>query len=204
MLIVVAIIVFLSSSVLFSSFVMREQLEFRDGYNSLEGIISEARNMALSGESFPDTSDYDGDGLLGDDDSILPNGYIVQVVDDGLNITVYLYADLFDSVVGTLDEDSDQLIKMVELPQNIRLIVDARSKSGDTIGGIPTDNITFMYKTPDAAFSVIDTASFKPMSLQLTLNQTDKDDENDIKRTKYLFLHYLYGIPELLSESYFE
>lgn len=205
MIIVVSIIVFLSSSVLFSSFVMREQLRFRSGYNSLEGIISEARNLALSGESFPDTTDYDGDGLAGDEDFILPNGYIIQVVDDGVNITLYLYADLFGSIVGQLDDD-DQLIKTSEIPENIRLIVDARSKSNLTIGDFTRDNITFMYSTPDATFSVVDTgiASLQIMSLQFQLNQTEEDDEEDIKRTKYLFLHYLYGIPELLSESYFQ
>ncbi len=204
MLIVVSIIIFLSSSALFSSFVMREQLQFRSGYNSLEGAISEARTFALSGESFPDTYDYDGDDLTGDDDSILPNGYIIQLADDGVNVTVYLYADLFGSIVDQLD-DTDQLIKMVELPENIRLTVDARSKSNNTIGDFTRDNITFMYKTPDATFSVIDTsiASLQIMSLQLTLEQTEEDDENDIKRSKYLFLHYLYGIPELLNESFF-
>lgn len=208
MIIVVAIIVLLSSSALISSFVMREQLEFRSGYNSLEGIISEARNMALSGESFPDDSDYDGDGLFGDEgDYILPNGYILQITDDGLNVTAYLYADLFDSVVDELD-DNDQLIKMVELPENIRLKVDARSKSGGTIGDFTPfrDNITFMYKTPDATFSVVDTglSTLQIMSLQLKVEQTEEDDVEDIKRSRYIFLHYLYGIPELLNEPFFE
>lgn len=202
-LIVISIIVFLSSSALFSSFVMREQLQFRSGYNSLEGIISEARTMSLSGESYPDEYDYDGDGLSGEDDYILPNGYIVQLVDDGVNITAYLYADLFNSVIDSLDPD-DQLLKKVELPENIRLKVNARSKSGGVVGGLDTDNVTFMYKTPDATFSVIDTASVQILSLQLEIDQTAEDDETDIKRSKYIFLHYLYGIPELLNESFFE
>lgn len=203
MLIVVAIIVFLSSSTLFSSYVMREQLQFRSGYNSLEGIISEARTMALSGESFPDKYDYDGDTLTGEDDYILPNGYIVQLVDEGPNIVAYLYADLFSSKIGSFDREDDQKIKMIELPENIDLIVDARTKSGGVYGGLGIDEVTFMYKTPDAAFSVIDTPDTQPISLQLTLQQVGEDTDKTIKRSKFIFLHYLYGIPELLNESYF-
>ncbi len=203
-LIVVAIIVFLGSSALFSSFAMRDQLAFRNGYNMLEGGFSEARNLALSGESFPDNNDYDNDGLTGEDDLILPNGYILQLADDGINVTMYMYADLFGSVIGKLD-DKDQFIKMIELPENIRLIVNARKKNGNEIGDFPRDNITIMYKTPDASFSVLDDVILSPKttSIQLTLNQTEEDDEDSIRRTKYLFLHYLNGIPELLNESYF-
>lgn len=203
-LIVVAIIVFLGSSALFSSFAMRDQLAFRNGYNMLEGGFSEARNLALSGESFPDNDDYDNDGLTGEDDLILPNGYILQLTDDGINVTMYMYADLFGSDIGKLD-DKDQFIKMIELPENIRLIVNARKKNGDEIGYFPSDNITIMYKTPDASFSVLDDVILSPKttSIQLTLNQTEEDDEDSIRRTKHLFLHYLNGIPELLNESYF-
>lgn len=203
-LIVVAIVVFLGSSALFSSFAMRDQLAFRNGYNMLEGGISEARNFALSGESFPDTNDYDNDELMGDDDLILPNGYILQVADDGINVTMYLYADLFGSVVGELDDD-DQFIKMIELPENIRLTVEARTKNGDEVGGFPRDNITVMYTTPDATFSVIDDGilSTETTSVQLTVEQTEEDDQEAVLREKHLFLHYLHGIPELLSESYF-
>jgi len=202
MIIVVAIIAFLASAALISSFAMRGQLEFRNGYNIVEGIISEARNMALSGESFPDTSDYDQDGILGDDDSILPNGYIVLVADDGINVTAYLYADLFDSAVGVLDPDNDQLIKMVELPENIRLIVDAQTKAGVPTDGFPRDNVEFMYSTPDATFSIVGEVTLG--SLQLKLEQVDEEEgETIILRTKYVFLHYLYGIPELLGDSYF-
>jgi len=203
-LVVVAIIVFLASSALISSFAMRGQLEFRSGYNIVEGLISEARNMALSGESFPDTSDYDQDGIFEDADLILPNGYIVVITDEGPNVTAYLYADLFDSKVGQQD-NKDKLIKMVELPANISLTVDARSKSGVIVSLLSKSDITFMYKTPDATFSVID-AGIEIMSLQLKLDQTETDekDESIILRTKYVFLHYLYGIPELLNESYFQ
>jgi prepilin-type N-terminal cleavage/methylation domain-containing protein len=203
-LVVVAIIVFLASSALISSFAMRGQLEFRSGYSIVEGLISEARNMALSGESFPDTSDYDQDEIFNEDDLILPNGYIVLVVDEGLNVVAYLYADLFDSKVGQQD-NKDKLIKMVELPENIQLTVDARKKSGDEVSLSSKSDITFMYKTPDAIFSVItDGVSSEIMSLQLKLEQTDKEDVSTILRTKYVFLHYLYGIPELLNESYFQ
>ena len=204
MLIVVAIIVFLGSSALFSSMIMRTQLEFKKGYSDLKGIISEARTLALSGEAFPDEYDFDGDGLTGEDgDYILPNGYIVQVVDDGVNIIAYLYADLMNSVVDSLD-DADKLIKTVKIPENIRLNISARSKSGAAIGGLDTDKINFIYKTPDAVFSVIDTASVQDMSVELKIDQVDEEDVDKIKRTKYIFLHYLYGIPELLNESYFE
>ena len=203
-LIVVSIIVFLGSSALFSSFAMRDQLAFRKGYNMLEGGFSEARNLALSGESYPDTNDYDNDGLTGEDDLILPNGYIMQITDDGMNVTMYMYADLFGSVVDELDDD-DQFIKMVELPENIRLIVDARTKSGDEIGDFPSDNITIIYKTPDALFSVLDDGILgaSTTSVQLTLNQTEEEDEDTVLRKKHLFLHYLHGIPELLNGSYF-
>ncbi|MBA4337067.1 hypothetical protein C0416_04845 [bacterium] len=201
-LIVVAMIVFLASTALISSFAMRGQLEFRSGYNAVEGIISEARNMALSGESFPDTLDYDQDGITGDEDFILPNGYIVVITEEGPNVTAYLYADLFNSEVGQLDKD-DQLIKMVELPENIRLTVDARKKSGHIMELVSVTDITFMYKTPDATFSVVDEI-ITLASLQLKLEQTEEEDENIILRTKYVFLHYLYGIPEVLGESYFQ
>ncbi|MBD3156857.1 prepilin-type N-terminal cleavage/methylation domain-containing protein [Candidatus Peregrinibacteria bacterium] len=203
-LIVVAIIVFLGSSALFSSFAMRDQLAFRNGYNMLEGGVSEARNLALSGDAFPDMNDYDNDELIGDADLILPNGYIMQVTDDGVNITMYLYADLFGSVVGELDDD-DQFIKIIELPENVRLTVDARTKSGDEVGGFPRDNITVMYTTPDATFSVLDDGILgaSTTSVQLKLEQTEEDDEDNVLRKKHLFLHYLHGIPELLSESYF-
>jgi len=201
MLIVVAIIIFLASAGLISSFAMRDQIRFRGGYNSLKGIIGEARSMALSGQSFPDTSDYDGDGVWNEDDLILPNGYIVQLFDDGLNIVVLIYADLFGSALGELDPPNDQRIKMIEIPANIRLTVEAINKSGGVIDLTDTGNITFMYKTPDAAFSVINNPEVQIMSLNLKLDQTDENYEESIKRTKYIFLHYLYGIPELLDKK---
>jgi len=206
MLVVVAIIVLLSTTVFMSSFGSRNQLQFKKAYNLLEGVISDARNLALSGESFPDTSDYDGDGFIGDADLILPNGYIVQIADDGVNVTAYLYADLFSSKVGQLDETNDKLIKTIELPENIRLAVDARSKAGNKIGDFPRDNITFMYKTPDATFSVVDMGitSLQIMSLQFRLQQINKEDKNRILRTKYIFLHYLYGIPEILNDDFWK
>jgi len=203
--IVVAIIVFLSTTVLISSVGMREQLEFKNGYNLIEGVVSDARNMALSGESYCDTSDYDNDGIIGEQDKILPNGYIVQVADDGVNVNISLYADLFNSKVGELDA-GDKLIKMIDLPESVRLEVNAKSKSGGKISDFPKNNITFMYNTPDATFSVVDKSitSIQIMSLQLKLWQTDKDDTSKIKRTKYIFLHYLYGIPEIFNEDFWK
>lgn len=199
MLIVIAIIVFLASTALISSFAMRDQLEFRSGYGALKGIIGEARNMALSGQAFPDISDYDGDEIWDEEDLIIPNGYIVQISDDGVNIVVLIYADLFGSALGTFD-GNDQLIKMIEIPRNLSLTVEALTKSGDDIILSETGGITLFYKTPDAAFSVIDIPEAQTMSLNFKIEQIE-EGESTVKRTKYVFLHYLYGIPELLDKK---
>lgn len=194
MLIVVAIIAIIAAGSIMTSRSFRDQVLFASNFQNVEGLISEARNRSLTGESFEDTNDYDGDGLTSD--LILPNGYIVrlQTIDD--LVTVSLWADLFDSNVGQFDELDDYLLKSYVLDDSIRIETFTKRKTGGSASIDPLD-FTFIYTTPEADFELINEPD---TSLELKISQLGSDGEEI--RSKYIFMHYLFGIPELLNESY--
>lgn len=199
MLIVVGIIMILTAGVFSMSFVFGDQLAFKGAYENLSGIINEARSTALSSQSYPDTTDYDKDGLDDSDgDLILPNGYLVNFDASGENIVLSLYADLFSSTVGELDS-SDQLIKTVTLADNILLEAIGYTQIGDK-AALPNagENFSVLYTTPDGDFFVVGLTAKN--SIQMKLVQVD--EKGTEKRTKYVFMQYLYGIPELLDNPY--
>ncbi len=201
LILVIAIISIITVFAVFSGTTLGEQVRFASAYRSVEGMLSEARNRSLSGESYPDYSDYDGDGLSeAQGDLILPYGYIVNFHTDADGIiTVSLYADLLriESIAGQLETDADDLIKTITLPDDIEFDLTAQDKFGvaETISD-PND-FSVLYKTPDAAFELID---YNPTTLQIEIKQVN--DSGELKRSKYLFLHYLYGIPEVLSDPF--
>lgn len=193
MLLVVAIIGIIAAGAIMTSQGFRDQVVFSSNYQNVEGIIAEARNRSLTGESYEDTSDYDGDGST--DDLILPNGYIVNfaTVDDVT--TVSLYADLFDSDIGQFDVD-DFFLKSFELDDSVRISVDSRLKTGGS-AVINASDFSIIYTTPDAGFELINEAN---TSLEIKIFQVDNEDEE--VRAKHFFMHYLFGIPEVLNASY--
>lgn len=193
MLLVVAIIGIIAAGAIMTSAGFRDQVVFVSSYRNVEGLIAEARNRSLTGESFIDTGDYDGDDSF--DDLILPNGYIVHfsTVDD--ITTVSLYADLFDSDIGQLDAN-DFFLKSYTLDDSVRISIDAERKTGGLTSIDPTD-FSIMYNTPDAGFKLIGEVN---TSLEIKIYQVD--NEEDEIRAKYIFMHYLFGIPEVLNSSY--
>ncbi|MFC1599544.1 prepilin-type N-terminal cleavage/methylation domain-containing protein [Patescibacteria group bacterium] len=193
MLLVVAIIGIIATGAIMTSQGFRNQIVFSSNYQNIEGFCAEARNKSLTGESFIDTGDYDGDGSF--DDLILPNGYIVnfKTVDDVT--TVSLYADLFDSTVGEFDVD-DFFLKSYELDDSVKIsVLSERKTSGSAI--IDETDFSIIYTTPGADFELINEPN---TSLEIKIYQVDNQDEEI--RAKYLFMHYLFGIPEILNESY--
>jgi len=197
LLLVVAIIMIIGAGAIMTSGALGDQLKFVSAYRNSEGFVSEARNRALTGESYVDEDDYDGDGDF--DDLILPNGYIVNFeLIDGVYV-VSLYVDLLtnNSIPGQLDTADDMFLKSVELADDIEIELLAQDKFGAPEAGIDETNFSLLYKTPDAAFEVI---NFPQTSIQLKLMQVD--GEGNPRRTKYLFMHYLYGIPEILNDEY--
>lgn len=198
MLIVVGIIMILTIGVFSSSYIFRDQLVFQGAYENVMGIIHDARSMALSSQSYPDTTDYDKDGLYDPKDLILPNGYLVNFDSSGANIVISLYADLFSSKIGELDE-KDQLIKTITLGDNIKMAAMGYTQIGDK-AELPNSgkNFSFLYTTPDGDFFVVGLAAKN--SVQMSFTQVDEKGAE--KRTKYIFMQYLYGIPELMNKPY--
>jgi len=200
MMIVIAVLMILFVGVFGSSYVFREQLQFKAAYEKVIGTIHEARSLALSSQSFPDTSDYDGDGLNETNgDKILPYGYIINFDLTNPIIVVSIYADLFSSETGVLEKGigGDELIKTFELPENIKIISQGLNQVATPID-IPAAGITefsLLYKTPGADFYILDNTGKN--SIQLQLDQVDQSDT--VKRTKYIFMQYFYGIPELMD-----
>lgn len=193
MLVVVAIIGIIASIAVGTSRSLREQAVFSSNYHNIEGLIAEARNRSLTGESYEDTSDYDADGSM--TDFILPNSYIINFLTvDGVT-TVSLYADLFDSNIGQLDID-DFFLESFELDDSIRLELDSRRSTGGS-AIINESDFSILYATPDADFELVNEPN---TSLEIKIYQVNNDDEEI--RAKYLFMHYLFGIPEVLNESY--
>jgi type II secretory pathway pseudopilin PulG len=197
MLIVVGIIIILTVGVFSTSYVFRDQLAFKGAYENAMGLIHEARSMALSSQSYPDTTDYDKDGLTAGD-LILPNGYLVNFDASGTNIVVSLYADLFSSTIGELDE-KDQLIKTITLADNILMEATGYTQIGNETA-LPESgkNFSLLYTTPDGDFFVVGLAAKN--SVQMSFTQVD--EKGTEKRTKYIFMQYLYGIPELMNKPY--
>ena len=194
MLLVVAIIGIIAAGAIMTSAGFRDQVVFVSNYQNVEGLFAEARNRSLTGESYEDTSDYDGDGS--NTDLILPNGYIIHfsTVDD--ITTVSLYADIFDSTVGQFDEMDDFFLKSYILDDSVRITVDSERKTGGSAAINATD-FSIIYTTPGADFDLINEVN---TSLEIKIYQVDNEDEE--KRAKYIFMHYLFGIPEVLNKSY--
>jgi prepilin-type N-terminal cleavage/methylation domain-containing protein len=198
LILVIAIISIITVFAVFSGTTLGEQVRFASAYRNVEGILSEARNRALSGESYVDEDFYDDDDS--NTDLILPNGYIVNFNTDGEGIIkVSLYADRFlnESIAGQLDTDADTLIKTITLPDDIEFDLTAQDKFGGAETISDPNDFSVLYKTPDAAFELID---YNPTILQIEIKQVN--DSGELKRNKYLFLHYLYGIPEVLSDPF--
>ncbi|MFC1810889.1 Tfp pilus assembly protein FimT/FimU [Patescibacteria group bacterium] len=203
LLIVVAIFITLSTAIIITSGAMADRVRFVNSYQKSEGSISEARNRALSGESYPDVSDHDGDDLYDTDgDLILPNGYIVNFATDADGIiTVSLYADLFTnaSIPNQLDVNDDAFLMSSQLTDDIKFTLKAVKKGGTTVAITAPDNFSVIYKTPDASFELL---GYPGTSLQIQIAQVDEN--NDVKRSKFLYMNYLYGIPELLNAAYLQ
>ena len=195
MLIVIAIIGIIAAATITTSRTFREQVVFSSNYQNVESLIAEARNRSLTGESFIDTNDFDNDDSF--DDLILPNGYIVNFkTEDGVT-TASLYADLFQPVIGELDVD-DMLLKSVELDDSIKIEVSSERKTGNP-AVINSDDFSIIYTTPSAEFDLIGEPD---TSLEIKIYQVDGED--DEIRSMHIFMHYLFGIPEVLNDSYLE
>lgn len=198
MLLVVAIIGIIAAGAIITSQGFRNQVVFVSNYQSIEGLFSEARSRSLTGESYSDTNDYDGDGIT--TDLILPYGYIVNFAEIDDVITVSLHADVYTSDgIGELDTN-DVKLKSIKLDDSVRLSTVTKRNTGGTLTIDDTD-FSILYKTPDADFEVFSTdVGGDVSSLQVKLFQVDNDDEE--VRAKYLFMHFLFGIPEVLNETY--
>lgn len=201
LILVVAIISIISAFAVFSGTTLAEQVRFASAYRNIEAILSEARNRSLSGESYPDYSDYDGDELFDTDgDLILPYGYIVNFKTDADGIvSASLYADLLrnESISGQLDIGDDAFIKTITLTDDIEFDLTAEDKFGGAVAISDPDDFSVLYRTPDSAFELI---GYNPTTLQITVIQVNDADE--IKRERYIMLHHLFGIPEVLTEPH--
>jgi prepilin-type N-terminal cleavage/methylation domain-containing protein len=200
MLIVVSIIIVLAAGMFANSFLFKDQAAFKLNYNKFVSILQEARNLALSSQSYGDTDDYDGDGLYfdPDEDMILPNGYIVNFNLTGDKPVITLYADLFSSATNELDPAEDQLLKTLELDENITITPEAFTQLNNVETLPNAGDFSVIYTTPDANFQVLDIAT--KTTVQFKISQTD-DAGTDV-RSKYIFMQYLYGIPELMDNPY--
>ena len=181
-LIVVVILGIIAAAAISSSVLFAPQVKFDNTAKGIVGIFQEARNMALSSQSYEDTSDFDNDN--DNSDLVLPNGYIVNIS----NGVIELYADLQSSNVGVLDT-GDQLVKDVEIPEEFPVSLLFIRKSGGT--SVPAGDVSILFTTPNAEYSAIGELS---SSLQL------KIEKEEPSREKYVYLHYLNGIPELLDD----
>ncbi len=198
MLLVIAIIGIMAAGAIVTSAGFRNQVVFVSNYQSVEGLISESRSRSLTGESYEDTSDFDNDGRT--DDLILPYGYIVNFAQvDGI-ITVSLYADVYNSnSIGELDAN-DVKLKSIELDDSLRLTTITKRNTGGTLT-IDDADFSIIYKTPDADFEVFSNdVGGDVSSLQIKLSQADNEDKE--MRAKYFFMHFLFGIPEVLNSTY--
>ncbi|MBU1446636.1 prepilin-type N-terminal cleavage/methylation domain-containing protein [Patescibacteria group bacterium] len=197
--VVVGIIMIIATMSFGSSYVMKYQIEFRNASQSVSAMLSNARNMALSGQSYIDTGDFDQDGSI--DDQVLPNGYIVNIGADTIPVTIELYADLqVVNGINTLD-GSDVLIESIDLPEDIFVSFLATNTVGDSVTLDPSETVSFLYSTPNADFSIIDDANTIPdISVQVQLSQ--QDNEGDVMRDQYIYMNYMYGTPEVMNDSY--
>lgn len=200
---VVSIIVAVAVFVIGTRFGSQDLTTFRNSYNEVVGLIQQARNFSLSGQSYPDYTDFDNDGLFDNDgDEILANGYMLNFK-IGDTTTVSLYADLKSSAIGQLDpgDEKDQLIDEIELLDDMKIEVSAIKQNGSENVGASFDKNDFriIYLTPDAGFTVVDN---ELNSIQLKFSQVNNEGA-DI-RSKYIYMHYLYGIPEVFDDPYFE
>jgi len=199
-LIVVSLIAILAVGIFANSYLFKDQAAFKLNYNKFISVLQEARNLALSSQSYPDTTDYDGDGLKFDPDKdiILPNGYIVNFNLTGEKPVITLYADLFSSTINELDTANDQLVDSIELDGNITITAEAFTQLNFSLSLSNGSDFSVIYTTPDANFTVI--GETVKTTLQFKIAQTDSEG-NDL-RTKYVFMQYLFGIPELMDEPY--
>lgn len=201
MIIVIAIILVLSAGVFGSSYLFKDQAAFKLNYERVLSLLHDARNMALSSQSYPDTNDYDKDGLFyePDGDMILPNGYIVHFDLTSDKPVVSLYADLFDSVVNELDPENDMLLKQHELDENIIISAQGFTQANNA-AALPNagEDFSVIYTTPDAEFFVLDMSG--KTTLQLKISQTGRDGNE--ARKKFIFMQYLFGTPELMDAPY--
>ncbi|MBN1494279.1 prepilin-type N-terminal cleavage/methylation domain-containing protein [Candidatus Peregrinibacteria bacterium] len=201
MIIVIAIILVLSAGVFGTSYLFKDQAAFKLNYERVLSLLHDARNMALSSQSYPDTNDYDKDGLFyePDGDIILPNGYIVHFDLTGDKPVVGLYADLFDSVINELDPANDRLIKQYELDENIVITPEGFTQANNP-AVLPNagENFSVIYTTPDASFFVLEMSG--KTTLQCKISQTGRDGNE--ARSKYIFMQYLFGTPELMDTPY--
>ena len=202
-LIVVGIIVVLFGGVIISSNVFRNQLNFNSSVNNIKNIADMAKNYALSTLSYPDTSDdIDHDGKICPEpivpancDKILPNGYIVNFDSStGETVKVSLYADVFGSVINSLDT-GDQLIRSIELPENINLTPLAGTKAGSVYILTVPDNFSVLYTVTNAEFYVLGTTPQAKDNLQIYLTQTDS--KGTIMRDKYIYFQNLNNTAQI-------
>jgi len=200
-LIVVGIVVVLFSGIVMSSYIFRNQLAFNSAVNNLKNISDEAKNYALSTLSYPDTTNYDGDSKGCEDpldpatcDKILPNGYIINYDASGERVQVSLYADLFSSTVNSFDT-GDQLIKSIELPENINFSAYAAPKGGT--GYAMSENFSVLYTQTNAELYLLTTPIAKD-SLQLHITQIDS--KGNIERDKYIYYQYLNNTAQITDE----
>ena len=191
MLIVVAILVVTTVAIFGTSFLFRDQLTFKGASDALSSFANEVRSLALSIQSYPDTTDHDGDGLLCPDpaascDKVLPNGYILTIDGSGENVVLSINADIF-SDTGTIDtlDASDPLIRQYTLPEDVSF--NATAVEGSTgIARTLGDTVSVIYKTTEAEYFLL--GSLLKDSLQIELRQTDSNE--NYKRGRYFYWHY--------------
>lgn len=197
LLMVIGIIAILSTYALINSNLFQRQIQFQQNYKNTVDVVREARSLALSGQSYPDTNDYDNDGLFASDgDEILPNGYIVHYDATGATPTIELYADVFASNVGQLDVD-DVFLRSYILEEDMQITLDILDNAGGISSITNPNDFAFIYKVPDAQFEIINEGK---KSLQFKIAQLSEDGQE--LRSKFLFINYFSGIPELLDEPF--
>jgi type II secretory pathway pseudopilin PulG len=202
LMVVIGIIMVVVTMSFGSSYVMKDQIEFRNATQSVAGMLRDARNLALSGQSYPDVNDFDQDDLdetSSPADQVLPNGYIVNIDAStaGGPVTIELYADLNGGTGMNVFDGDDVFIESIDLPVDVSAIFMATDKNGDATILTSPNNVFLIYTTPDAKFHVIDNSM---TSVQVQLMQND--NQGNIMRDTYIYMNYMYGTPEVMSDAY--
>ena len=197
LMVVVGIIMVVVTMSFGSSYVMKDQIEFRNATQSVAGMLRDARNLALSGQSYVDLHDFDQDTF--NDDQVLPNGYIVNIDASTASgpVTIELYADLNGGLGMNAFDGDDVFIESMDLPVDVSVVFMATDKNGDATILTSPNNVFLIYTTPDAQFNVIDNSM---TSVQVQLMQND--NQGDIMRDTYIYMNYMYGTPEVMNDAY--